>query len=153
MTRCVAIAGARGVIGSAAVETFAAAGYDVLAISRRAPVLAERTCFTHLPLDLSNGRACEAALSSHKAVTHLIYAPRRGAGSRSRLVGSWRIAANAQMFTNVAEPLARAGRLRWAGLLQGTKAYGAHLHPIAHATFGPIQRSFLTTRKPQLWPT
>lgn len=131
MTRCVAIAGASGVIGSAALEAFAAAGYEVLAISRRKPVVAEDTRFTHLPLDLGDADCCEAGLSG-RAVSHLVYA---AVSEEPGLVAGWsapaRITANARMFANLATPLARAGGLRWAGLLQGTKAYGAHLHPIS----------------------
>jgi nucleoside-diphosphate-sugar epimerase len=51
------------------------------------------------------------------------------------LIAGWsdpaRIEANAAMFVNLATPLAESGALAWVGLLQGTKAYGAHLHPIA----------------------
>lgn len=132
MTRRVAVAGASGVIGSAAVETFAAAGYEVIALSRRAPALAAEARYHHLPLDLADRAACADALARLEPVTHLIYA---AVAEEAGLVSGWsdpaRIAANAAMFANLAAPLATAGALEWVGLLQGTKAYGAHLHPIA----------------------
>jgi len=129
MMRRIAIAGASGVIGSAAVETFAAAGFDVLAISRRAPIVEAGTAFTHVPLDLLDAAACQAAITRHGPVSHLVYAAVTEAPG---LAAGWSdaslISANARMFANLAEPLAHT--LEWAGLMQGTKAYGAHLHPI-----------------------
>ncbi|MCW1431711.1 NAD-dependent epimerase/dehydratase family protein [Novosphingobium sp. JCM 18896] len=132
MTRRVAIAGASGVIGCAAVEACAAAGFEVLAISRRAPAVAEGTAFTHLSLDLTDTAACTQMCREHGPVTHLVYA---AVSEQAGLVAGWsdtaQIARNAAMFTNLAAPLAQAGALSWIGLFQGTKAYGAHLHPIA----------------------
>jgi nucleoside-diphosphate-sugar epimerase len=129
MTRRIAIAGASGVIGSAAVETFAEAGFEVLAISRRPPVVAAGTAFTHVPLDLADSDACRAGIACHGPISHLIYA---AVAEAPGLASGWSdaslISANARMFANLVEPLAKD--LEWAGLLQGTKAYGAHLHPI-----------------------
>jgi nucleoside-diphosphate-sugar epimerase len=131
VTPRVAIAGASGVIGCAAVEAFAAAGFDVLAISRRVPVVAEGTAFTHVSVDLTDTAACVQMCRGQGPVTHLVYA---AASEQAGLVAGWsdtaQIARNSAMFTNLAAPLADAGALSWVGLFQGTKAYGAHLHPI-----------------------
>ncbi|MEW9853874.1 NAD-dependent epimerase/dehydratase family protein [Novosphingobium sp. M1R2S20] len=125
----VAIAGASGVIGSAAVQAFASAGFEVLAISRRPPVVPEGTAFKHAALDLTDADQCRAWAAHTASVTHLVYA---AVSEEPGLVSGWsdprRIAENAGMFENLAAPLTRKGTLRWAGLLQGTKAYGAHLH-------------------------
>lgn len=40
------------------------------------------------------------------------------------------MATNLSMIRNVIEPLAASGTLRHVSVLQGTKAYGVHLHPI-----------------------
>jgi len=129
MTRRVAIAGASGVIGTAACEAFAQAGYEVLALSRRRPILPPEVQVQAVSLDLTNPTACAAALNGTR-ITHLVYA---AVSEEPGLVSGWsdpeRIAGNAAMFRNLIAPIASG--LQWAGLLQGTKAYGAHLHPIS----------------------
>ena len=52
MTGTVLIAGASGLVGTAATESFLAAGYDVIALSRRRPEVATPVPFRHLALDL-----------------------------------------------------------------------------------------------------
>jgi nucleoside-diphosphate-sugar epimerase len=132
MERSIAIAGASGVIGASAVEAFARAGWDVVALSRRRPVLPAGVAFRHLPLDFADAARCAAAVGEIGAVGHLVYA---AVAEAPGLVGGWSdpalIETNRRMFANLATPLAATGALRWVGLLQGTKAYGAHLHPIA----------------------
>jgi nucleoside-diphosphate-sugar epimerase len=66
-------------------------------------------------------------------VTHLVYA---ALYERPGLVAGWRedeqIALNDAMLRNLFEPLERAAaRLRHVALLQGTKAYGVHVRPLA----------------------
>lgn len=130
--RVVAIAGASGVIGAAAVEAFSCAGWDVIALSRRAPVVGQGIAFHHVPIDLSDRAACTEAVRAMGTVSHLVYA---AVAEAPGLAPGWSdpdlIAKNRAMFANLAEPLCEAGSLAWAGLLQGTKAYGAHLHPIS----------------------
>ena len=133
MTRTILIAGASGVIGSAAVEHFAREpGWRVIALSRRLPVVAADCDFAHLPVDLSNAEACRTALAALPEVTHLIYA---AACEQEGLVGGWRDPAtmvlNGRMFANLIDPLAATGKLRHVSLLQGAKAYGAHFHPVS----------------------
>ena len=126
------VAGASGVIGSAAVEHFAQLpGWKVTALSRREPVVAGGVAFDHVCVDLRDADACAAAISSLHPVTHLVYA---AVAEAPGLAAGWRdaatISANGAMFANLLAPLAAAGALRHVNLLQGAKAYGAHHHAV-----------------------
>ena len=126
------VVGASGVIGAGAVEHFAAKpGWRVTAMSRRRPVTAAGCAFDHVPVDLFDARACAEAVAALSPVTHLIYA---AVAEAPGLVDGWYdatlIATNGRMFANILDPLADAGALAHASILQGTKAYGAHHHAI-----------------------
>lgn len=128
----VVIAGASGVIGSAAVEHFAAQpNWEVTALSRRRPHLPDGLSYRFLTVDLQDSASTAATLTGLPPVTHLIYAASKEARG---LVGGWSdgqlIDENGHMFANLLDPLTHTGRLRHVCLLQGTKAYGAHQHPI-----------------------
>lgn len=151
--RTVLIAGASGVVGQAAVRAFAAAGDEVVALSRRAPDgVGGRV--RHLGIDLMDPAACRAAVAG-LGVTHLVYA---ALYEKPDLVAGWRdpeqMATNLAMLRHLVEPLAAAGTLRHATLLQGTKAYGVHIRPVAvparerwprhdHENFYWLQEDFL----------
>jgi nucleoside-diphosphate-sugar epimerase len=132
--RKVVVAGASGLIGVSAVEAFLAAGWEVVALSRRRPVLPNGGNFEFVAADLRDEGATRDVLRSHTDITHVAYAaiyenPRD-------LVSGWsnadQIKVNNAMLHNVIEPLLAAGApLRHVSILQGTKAYGVHLHPIA----------------------
>jgi nucleoside-diphosphate-sugar epimerase len=128
-TGAVLVAGATGVVGTAVAQRFAADGWPVFALSRRPPELAGDV--TPLPLDLRDALACRAAVGTLSQVTHLVYA---ALYEKPGLVAGWRdseqMTVNLDMLRNVLAPLTRAARLRHVTLLQGTKAYGVHLHPI-----------------------
>ena len=134
MKKKVLVAGASGLIGVAAIESFLDAGWNVVGVSRRKPELASGRDFEFVSLDLRNDNAAQKALSSRADITHVAYTalyenPRD-------LVGGWsnteQIAVNNAMLRNVIEPLvARKSALQHVSILQGTKAYGVHLHPIA----------------------
>lgn len=131
MKRRLLVVGASGVVGTAAVERFARGGWDVVALSRRRPVMPASVGFRHVAVDLADGAACASAVAAMGDVTHLVYAAVAEApGLRDGWSDPEMIERNRQMFANIAEPLAWGGALAWIGLLQGTKAYGAHLHPI-----------------------
>lgn len=129
MAEHVLIAGASGVVGYAALKHFAARpGTRITAVSRRAPIdtfQAER-----LPLDLTDAAATRAALGGASDVTHVVYAALH---EKPGLVAGWReadqIETNQRMLENTLSALDRAD-LRHVTLLQGTKAYGAHVHAI-----------------------
>lgn len=130
----VMIAGASGVVGQAALAHFAGLpGWRVVAVSRRAPRWPSGVEGRHLSVDLCDPVACAQALATVPGVTHLVYA---ALFEKPGLVRGWREAdqmqTNLSMLRNLLDPLTRPGhRLRHASLLQGTKAYGVHLHPVA----------------------
>jgi nucleoside-diphosphate-sugar epimerase len=129
----VLIAGATGVVGHAALEHFSRDGsWEVIAVSRRAPELPEGFAGRHLTLDLADAQACRAAMASMPRVTHLVYA---ALFEKPGLVRGWRehdqMQRNLAMLRNLLDPLCAAGGLQHVSLLQGTKAYGVHLHPVA----------------------
>ena len=129
--KTVLVAGATGLVGYAALKHFAGApDTDVIAVSRSAP---PKTGARHLALDLTDAAACQAASDALRNVTHLVYA---ALFELPGLVEGWRndqqIVTNDRMLRNLLGPLTRAApRLRHVTLLQGTKAYGVHVRPLA----------------------
>ena len=128
----VLIAGASGLVGYAAMKHFAGeADCEVIALSRRAPDEIFGARF--IPLDLTDAAACAAVAAGLGGVTHLVYAALH---ERPGLVAGWReaeqIRINDWMLRNLLDPLERAATgLRHVSLLQGTKAYGVHVRPLA----------------------
>lgn len=130
--KCVLIAGASGTIGQAAVRHFEAlSDWAVIALSRRPPDHAGSGRVRHLDLDLRDSEACRAALTALPPVTHLVYAALH---EKPGLIAGWRdseqMATNLAMLRNLLDPLSAHGDLMHVSLLQGTKAYGVHLHLI-----------------------
>jgi len=134
--RTVLVVGASGVVGAAAIEHFLSseAGWDVIAVSRREPpVLAERP-FRHLAVDLRDAAASRAAFGELSKVTHVVYA---ALYEKPGLATGWEDddyrQINAEMLRNVLGPLTREAKapLEHVSLLQGAKAYGFHLGPMA----------------------
>ncbi len=74
MAHAVLIAGASGLVGSAAVDKFLDDGSDVIAISRREPEVFSDKPFRHLPIDLQDGAATSEAVQGLTGVTHVVYA-------------------------------------------------------------------------------
>jgi len=165
MQKHVLIAGASGLVGSAALNHFAAMrSCRVTAISRRAPFETKGASF--VALDLNDADACLRFSAEHADVTHLVYAALH---EEPGLIAGWRsesqIAANDRMLRNLFTPLEKFARsLRHVTLLQGTKAYGAHIAPIDiparegrselrdHANFYWQQESFLRdAQKAKRW--
>lgn len=159
MTNTVLIAGASGVVGHAALTHFARLpGWRVVAVSRRAPRWPRGFEGRHLSVDLNDPQACAQAVASVPEVTHLVYA---ALFEKPGLVRGWREAdqmqTNLAMLRHLLAPLTSAGRaLRHVSLLQGTKAYGVHLHPVpvparesqprdAHENFYWLQEDHLRT--------
>ena len=133
-SKTVLVVGASGVIGAAAVEHFASLdGWRVMSLSRRRPDVAAGTAFEHLPVDLNDPAACRDAADGFGEVTHVVYA---ALFEKPGLVAGWyeedQMQTNLAMMRNLMEPLlARAKGLRHVSVLQGTKAYGAHVHRLA----------------------
>lgn len=128
--KTVLVAGATGLVGEAAVAAFAAAGWRVLATSRRTPDPMPDGV-RHIAVDLTDADACRAAFSGLKDVTHVVYA---ALYEKPGLLAGWRetdqMATNRAMLRNLMEPLAEAADMQHVTLLQGTKAYGAHIHAV-----------------------
>ena len=124
MTGTVLVAGASGLVGAAAVESFARSGWDVVALSRRPPQAPVR----HVRVDLRDPDATAAAVAG-LAPSHLVYT---ALYEKPGLIPGWRerdqMTTNLTMLRNLLDPLAPG--LAHVTLLQGTKAYGVHLHPI-----------------------
>jgi nucleoside-diphosphate-sugar epimerase len=126
----VLIVGATGVVGYAAMKHFAVKGAETVAVSRRTPD--ETYGAAHVPLDLLDEASVAAFAREHADVTHIVYA---AVYEKPGLIAGWRdadqIATNDRMFRNLLEPLLPlATRLENIALLQGTKAYGAHIQPV-----------------------
>ena len=131
MQEHVLIAGATGLVGFAAMKHFATRGYKVTAVSRRKPF--ETFGARHVALDLTDRAACADTLSAMTDVTRVVYA---ALYEKPGLVAGWleadQIETNRRMLENFFDPLEKVTpRLRHVSLLQGTKAYGAHVRPLA----------------------
>lgn len=126
----VLVAGASGVVGYAAMKLFAERGCRVTAVSRRPPLHSFGA--DHLAVDLMDADACGDAFGGLTDVTRVVYA---AVYEKPGLMPGWvepdQIEINRRMLENLLEPLtAAAGELRHVCLLQGTKAYGAHVRQI-----------------------
>ena len=129
--KTVLVAGATGLVGYAALKHFTrASDIDVIAVSRRRP---PGKVVQHLALDLTNPGACREAAEALRDVTHVVYA---ALFELPGLVEGWRndqqITTNDRMLRNLMGALLPAApKLRHVTLLQGTKAYGVHVRPLA----------------------
>jgi nucleoside-diphosphate-sugar epimerase len=128
----VLIAGATGLVGYAALKHFGSQNdCEVIAVSRRQPD--ETFGARWHPLDLTDAAACSRLGAELGGVTHLVYA---ALYERPGLVAGWQeeeqIRTNDLMLRNLLGPIERASpALRHVALLQGTKAYGVHVRPLA----------------------
>jgi len=133
MTKTVLILGASGVVGFSALEEFLSdPECEVVSVSRRRPEPRSPRAFRHIALDLRDGAACAEALGGLRNVTHVVYA---ALFEKPGLIPGWRerdqMQTNLAMLQNVMEPVRiAAASLQHVTLLQGTKAYGIHLHPM-----------------------
>ncbi len=124
------VAGASGLVGFAAVKHFAQlADWEVVGVSRRIPAGLEGA--TLLSVDLMDKTRCVEVFSQLRDVTHVVYA---ALYEKPGLVQGWRerdqMETNLSMLQHLFEPLAAVAKdLQHVTLLQGTKAYGAHIEP------------------------
>ncbi len=127
----VLIAGASGLVGTAAAIAFADAGWQVITTSRRSPQLLGERPHRHLAIDLTDAGACARAATALGAVTHVVYAAVQEAPG---LLPGWsdpdQIALNGRMLEHLLEPMLAAGGIRHVTILQGTKAYGSAVRPM-----------------------
>lgn len=155
------IAGASGLVGNAAMRQFAAAGgWEVIGLSRRAPMPVAGA--DAVSVDLLDVDACAAVIESiGSGVTHFVMAAHYEApGMAPGWFDAEAIDRNDRMLRNLFEPLrATAKRLQHVSLMQGSKAYGMH-HPellgqirvpmreleprLPHPNFYFVQQDYLT---------
>jgi nucleoside-diphosphate-sugar epimerase len=127
------VVGASGVIGRSVIElAVASAKWDVWSISRREPYDLRVPRHEHFVLDLRDAHACSNCLRPlGDRLGAVVYA---AVEESPGLVSGWTdrslMQENRAMLENVVEPLRGTGRELRIILMQGTKAYGAHLHPI-----------------------
>lgn len=131
MPQTVLIAGASGLVGTAAAIEFLDAGWNVIAASRRVPELLEGRDYRHIALDLTDAEACRAAAASLGDVTHVVYT---AVFELPGLIAGWsdpvQIDTNDRMLRNLLGALTDVAKLRHVSLLQGTKAYGIMVGPM-----------------------
>ena len=128
----VLVTGASGLLGVAAIEKFLSAGWEVVGVSRRKPELPSGRDVEFLSVDLRNEETARAAFEPLTDITHIAYTALH---EKPELVAGWsskeQIETNNAMLRNVVEPIVRtASNFQHISILQGTKIYGVHLHPI-----------------------
>lgn len=129
--KTVLIAGASGLVGFAAMKRFAAEpDTRVIAVSRRRPI--DTFGAEWIEADLTDEARCSTIFSGLGDVTHVVFA---ALYEKPGLMAGWleadQIELNGRMLRNLFEPLRiSAHNLQHVTLLQGTKAYGAHVHQI-----------------------
>src|SRR5581483_4093062 len=129
----VLIAGASGLVGNATLErALSRNGWtEVIALSRRRPEVDSIRPFEHLSVDLRNADAARSALAGIGDITHLVYA---ALYEKPGLIPGWQerdqMETNLTMLQNCLEPLLGSKSLRQVTIMQGTKAYGIHVHPM-----------------------
>lgn len=154
--RATLVVGASGIVGRAAFEHFSRQpGERVFGASRRAP---DVTGGTHVPLDLLDAEACRAAVAALPPITHVVYAALQ---EKPGLLEGWYDAeimeTNRRMLEHLLDALSQQDRLAHVSLLQGTKAYGAHIERMRvpgrerearhdHANFYWLQEDLLRER-------
>lgn len=128
--RCVLIAGVSGVVGFAAAHRFASQGWNVLGLSRRRPDRLPGGA-EHLAVDLAEPASVRAVRSKLGRVTHVVYA---ALFEKPGLMPGWRerdqMEQNLTMLANLLDVLLAVAPVRHISLMQGTKAYGAHIEPM-----------------------
>lgn len=132
MTKKVLVLGASGVVGYSALEQFLNEGCEVISVSRRKPQISGANSFKHFSVDLRDEKESKELFSQLADVTHVVYA---ALFEKPGLIDGWsaqdQMDTNLQMMKNVFEPLCAAAKnLTHVTTLQGTKAYGIHLHPM-----------------------
>lgn len=123
----VLVAGVSGLVGYAAAKRFAQdPRWDVVGVARRRP---ERLGPVDLvSVDLTDRDACHATFSTMHDITHVVYA---ALFEKPGIFAGWRerdqMETNLRMMQNLLDPLLAASPVEHIALLQGTKAYGAHV--------------------------
>src|SRR5260221_6433658 len=126
------VTGESGRLGVAAIEKFLRGAWAVAGVSRRKPELPSGRDVEFLSVDLRDEETARAAFEPLTDITHIAYTALH---EKPELVAGWsskeQIDTNNAMLRNVVEPIVRtASNFQHISILQGTKVYGVHLHPI-----------------------
>ena len=161
MPKKVLIVGASGLVGTAAANSFARAGWQVVAASRRRPDLLTHENIKFLALDLQDVDACAAACRDLNGITHIVYT---AVYELPGLVNGWsdshQIDTNGQKLKHHLRDLENTRHLEHLTQLQGTTAYGAMVGPmrvparesqprVEHPNFYWVQEDFLRSHAEQ----
>lgn len=119
----VLVAGASGVVGEAALRHFASLpGWEAIGLARRPPA-----GFDCIAVDLADASATRAAMQRIEGVSHVVYA---ALYEKPGLLAGWyeqeQMERNLAMLRNLFDALPTSS-LQHVSVLQGTKAYGAHV--------------------------
>jgi len=151
----VLVAGASGLVGAPALERMLNNGWDGVAVSRRHPDIDTFREYEFVSVDLRDRGASATALGQVRGVTHVIYT---ALFEKPGLIPGWQeqdqMDTNLEMLQNCLEPLTANNNIENVSILQGTKAYGVHLHPMPipareryprddHANFYWLQEDYL----------
>jgi len=127
----VLVAGASGLVGTSVVDSFLADGWDVIAVSRRRPEIQSSRSFQWIPADLRDPAALDRHASHIARVSHIVFA---ALYEMPGLVSGWTSVDHGQinldMLRNVIEPTTSVAEVTHVSLMQGSKAYGVHLHDV-----------------------
>ena len=129
--RKVLVLGVTGLVGFAAAKRFALDPlWDVVGAARRTPRQLEGV--QHLTIDLQDRDGAAGVLGELSDVTHVVYA---ALFEKPGIVAGWRerdqMETNLAMLRNTLDPLLQVAPIEHVTLLQGTKAYGAHVQAMA----------------------
>ena len=129
--KTVLVLGVSGLVGFAAAKRFAAdPAFRVIGAARRAPLgLPDEVELVQV--DLQDREASRRVLSQLGAVTHVVYG---ALFEEPGLIAGWRsqhqMDVNLAMLQNALDPLLDVASIEHVSILQGTKAYGAHVEPM-----------------------
>ena len=129
----VLVVGASGVVGGAVTERFLADDdRDVVTVSRREPEIEAARPYRHVSVDLRDADAARAALAEFGDVEDVVYT---ALFEKPGVMEGWteadQMETNLAMLRNVLDSVVpTCPDLQHVSMLQGTKAYGIHLHPI-----------------------
>lgn len=120
--KTVVVAGAVGVIGRGVLAHYEAEeDVEIIAISRRAPDFPTRA--HHLAMDLEDPESSERMFAQASGATHLVYCAYQEGKTPAE-----QVSVNLTMLRNAVQGLEKnAPGLRHVTLMQGGKAYGAHI--------------------------
>src|SRR5260370_1169823 len=128
----VLVTGASGLVGVTRTGKFLPAGWEGVGASRGKAERPSGRNVEFLSVDLRDEETARAAFGPVTDITHIGYTALH---EKPELVAGWsskeQIEANNAMLRNVVEPIVHtASNFQHISILQGTKIYGVHLHPI-----------------------